>query len=119
MDVIITILNRLFDEDDIKHYVGHNVNKNILYDIHPYTDLFLNNMNTHGIYGPRTNKGRFLSPPLNAKTPIFNTRSTEQLTTRIMKRKKQPKNPTKRKRTRTKKYTLKQEPITHNKPINE
>jgi hypothetical protein len=66
MDVIITVLNRLFDEDNKKFYIG---DKEILNPIHNKTNLVLENINTHSQYVSRKNKGNMMNPPYNNKLP--------------------------------------------------
>ena len=58
MDVIITVLNRLFDEDN-ELYIG---NKDKLYPIHNKTDNVLNNINKHSTIFTRKNKGTRMLP---------------------------------------------------------
>jgi hypothetical protein len=67
MDVIITVLNRMFDENNNEYYIG---NKNKLYFVHNITNNILNNINAHSIYTKRKNKGNKLIPRFN------NTKST-------------------------------------------
>jgi hypothetical protein len=67
MDVIINVLNRLFDEDD-EYYIGNN---SILYPIHKKTNLVLNNINKHTTIITRKNKGTFLYPTsISTESPI-------------------------------------------------
>ena len=44
MNVIVNVLNKLFDEDDTKFYIG---NKDKTYEIHAIANNVLNNINTH------------------------------------------------------------------------
>lgn len=53
MNVIITVLNRLFDEND-ELYIG---NKDKIYEVNINTDKVLNNINNHSILVSRKNKG--------------------------------------------------------------
>jgi hypothetical protein len=67
MDVIINVLNRLFDEDD-EYYIGNN---STLYPIHKKTNLVLNNINKHTTIITRKNKGTFLYPKsISTESPI-------------------------------------------------
>jgi hypothetical protein len=67
MDVIISVLNRLFDEDD-EYYIGNN---SIVYPIHNKTNLVLNNINKHTTILTRKNKGKFLYPTsISIESPI-------------------------------------------------
>ena len=59
MDVIITVLNRLFDEDNKEFYIG---NKDKLYLIHNKTNIVLNNINAHSKIFTRKNKGIKMLP---------------------------------------------------------
>jgi hypothetical protein len=59
MNIIITVLNRLFDEDNNEYYIG---NSNKLYNIHKKTNVVLNNMNMHGKLLTRKNKGITMLP---------------------------------------------------------
>jgi hypothetical protein len=59
MNIIITVLNRLFDEDNQEYYIG---NKNIIYPIHNKTNLVLNNINKHTSLITRKNKGIKMYP---------------------------------------------------------
>lgn len=71
MNVIITILNRIFDEDDKDHYIG-NLNK--IYSIHNNTNDVLESINKYTTHTTRKNKGKSLGPPLNKKRPKYGTR---------------------------------------------
>jgi hypothetical protein len=71
MDVIITVLNRLFDEDNKEFYIGDNDNT-IIYPIHNKTNLVLNNINKHTTIITRKNKGKFLLPTNISTDPSIN-----------------------------------------------
>ena len=58
MDIIIAVLNRLFDEDD-EYYVG---NKNKLIPYHNKTSPVLENMNAQNKFVKRKNKGKGIIP---------------------------------------------------------
>jgi len=70
MDVIITVLNRMFDEDNKDYYIGRNINKNKLWNIHPKVNIFLNDINNHNIYGNRYNKGVKINPSWSNESPL-------------------------------------------------
>jgi len=71
MDVILTVLNRLFDEDD-EYYIG---NKNKLVPIHKNTNVVLKNMNKYTQYVERKNKGALTLPSLNTENHSYNNYS--------------------------------------------
>ena len=58
MDVIVTVLNRLFDEHNEEYYIGNNN----LTHIHNSTNLVLNSMNKHNTYFIRKNKNTRMGP---------------------------------------------------------
>ena len=58
-DVIITVLNRLFDQTNKEYYIG---NKNKIYHIHKNTNHVLTNINSKTKYAKRKNKGTLLFP---------------------------------------------------------
>ncbi len=69
MDVIITVLNRLFDENNKEYYIGikngikNNIkNTDLLTNIHFKTNNVLNDINTHTKIVTRKNKGIRLGP---------------------------------------------------------
>lgn len=62
MDVIITVLNRLFDENNKDFYVG---NSNKLIQIHNKTNFVLKNINSHKKHATRKNMGKRVMPLLN------------------------------------------------------
>lgn len=68
MDVIITVLNRLFDENDPDYYIG---NKNKLFPIHNKTNAVLNNINRHTEHFTRKNKGSRMGP-VESTEPMLN-----------------------------------------------
>jgi hypothetical protein len=76
MDVIITVLNNIFDEDKPEFYIGikhrnnkHYVNNNYkLYEPHKIINTILENMNTHSIIKTRNNKGRKMLPIFDNNT---------------------------------------------------
>jgi hypothetical protein len=67
MDVIITVLNRLFDEDNTEFYVG---NPDRLLPIHNKTNSVLMNMNQHTPFIKRKNVGVMMYPPMVNNAPI-------------------------------------------------
>jgi hypothetical protein len=81
MDVITTVLNQLFDEDDAEHYVGNydalhsnklNTHVSQLL-IEPNTNNILRNMNTRTKYITRKNIGRFFANNTQQKGGIRKT----------------------------------------------
>lgn len=71
MDVIITVLNRLFDEDNAEFYIG---NQNKFVFIHNKTNSVLENMNKHTKLATRKNRG-FRLFPLSTNEPTFTIES--------------------------------------------
>lgn len=65
MDVIITVLNRIFDEDNAKYYIGN------ITPVHKKTNIVLNNMNTRTAIVSRKNKGTKINP-LESSKPAIN-----------------------------------------------
>jgi hypothetical protein len=70
MNVIITVLNRIFDEDD-EYYIGNNKNNSISIK----TDWVLNNINKRPQYISRKNKGTRKGPN-NSQQPPINLNNT-------------------------------------------
>jgi hypothetical protein len=66
MNVIIAVLNKIFDENNTEYYIG-----NKFYPIHNKTDIVLKNINTRTKYTVRKNIGKTLMPEL-INTNIFN-----------------------------------------------
>jgi hypothetical protein len=62
MNVIITVLNRLFDEDNSEFYIG---NEDKLVPIHKNTNIVLNGINIRSKIVTLKNKGKRMYPPLN------------------------------------------------------
>lgn len=54
MNVILNVLNRLFDEDNMQYYIG---NRNLLLKLHPKTKEILQLMNNHTTISQRKNIG--------------------------------------------------------------
>lgn len=67
MDIILTVLNSLFDEDD-EYYIG---NKDKLIPIHKNTNTVLKNMNRYTQHVERKNKGMSILPSLNANNHSY------------------------------------------------
>lgn len=65
MDVIITVLNRIFDENDSEFYIGN------ITPIHKKTNLVLNNMNTRTMIVSRKNKRARINP-VESSEPVMN-----------------------------------------------
>lgn len=61
MNVILAVMNRLFDEDDKEYYIG---SPDIIYPIHKRTENVLVNVNRPNVIPKRHNKGTMLLPPL-------------------------------------------------------
>jgi hypothetical protein len=91
MNVIITVLNRLFDEDNKNFYVGYknyyvsNTNYyftpiNKLYPIHNQTNNVLQNINNHSKLRTRKNKGTRMLPTLSHDPPIITAKNTRATT---------------------------------------
>jgi hypothetical protein len=93
MEVIIAVLNRLFDESDTEHYIGDkdkllpiNLNNNTVNNV-------LNNINKHSVLISRKNKGTKTLIGRNMNKPNFTTNSNifnmikESRTTRKARRK--------------------------------
>lgn len=72
MDVIITVLNKMFDEDNKEYYIG---NTNKLYPIHTKTNFVLNVMNRYNKYATRKNKGISMLPKTLPDPPMNLNRS--------------------------------------------
>jgi hypothetical protein len=70
MDVIITVLNRLFDETDTDYYIGDN-NKLVL--LNNNVNNVLNNINTHSVLISRKNKGTKTILGRDTNKPNFTT----------------------------------------------
>lgn len=68
MNVIMTVLNRLFDEDNTDFYIGR---QNKLFPIHKNTNAILENINHHSHIVSRKNKGSRMYPPLNSHNPPY------------------------------------------------
>jgi hypothetical protein len=68
MDVIITVLNRLFDENDNKYYVGKRTN---YYFIHNKTNTVLNKLNMYTALATRRNKGTKMISEGESNTPAM------------------------------------------------
>lgn len=76
MDVIITVLNRLFDEDNKEYYIG---NKDKIQHIHNKTNIILGNINKFTYHTKRKNIGIKLYPSLVNNTP-FTLSNKKQIT---------------------------------------
>jgi len=84
MNVIIDVLNRLFDEDNKEFYIGirHRDNTNYvnnhykLYEPHKLTNTVLQNMNMHSKYNTRRNKGRMMLPFFHNNTTFVINENT-------------------------------------------
>jgi hypothetical protein len=83
MDVIITVLNRIFDEDNKDYYIGDT---NKLYYIHNKTNNVLQNINNHSKLSTRKNKGVRMFPNFSLDPPII-LNKTNRATTRKINRK--------------------------------
>jgi hypothetical protein len=74
MDVIITVLNRLFDENDPDYYIGNGR----MVPIHNKTNMILNNMNKRNIYFTRTNKGSRMGPVESTEQALNHKRNRKK-----------------------------------------
>jgi hypothetical protein len=67
INIIITVLNQLFDEDNKNLYIG---DKNNLFSIHNLTNNVLKNID-NSQYVERKNKGHMMYPQLNVNKPYI------------------------------------------------
>ena len=92
MDVIITILNRLFDEHDIQFYIGNRMNngfdpeKTYLPFNKNKINNVLANMNRHTNIIRRKNEGQLMYPPLVNNEVIHITPRSKTLKARHAKK---------------------------------
>lgn len=82
MNVIIRVLNNIFDENNKEYYIGDK-----FYPIHNKTDIILKNINTRTKYTIRKNIGKTLLPELT-NTTIFNFKEKSNKSKYIKKNKK-------------------------------
>jgi len=76
MNVIITVLNKMFDEDNRDFYIG---NEDKLFPIHKNTNIVLNGINIRSHYIPLKNKGTRMYPPFsNNLNPINSYKSVKK-----------------------------------------
>lgn len=66
MDILLSVLNRMFDEDDKDHYIGES---DILYPIHNKTNNVLKNVNQPNTILKRRNTGKLIMPTLQNNFP--------------------------------------------------
>lgn len=72
MDVIISVLNDIFDETNTSMFIGYkDTNKNNIINVHIKTNNVLNNINKHTKYVTRRNKGTILGP-IKGNNSLFN-----------------------------------------------
>jgi hypothetical protein len=76
MDVIITVLNRIFDEDNTEYYIGSQNRLNI---IHNKTNSILENINRHRKYTTRKNIGIKMNPILSNESILYINRSNRKI----------------------------------------
>ena len=77
MDVIITVLNRIFDEDNKEYYVG---NKNNVVNIHRHTDTVLGVLKNHTPLITMKHKGtRMMSKSNNTSCFILEKRKNKKI----------------------------------------
>ena len=94
MNVIISVLNKMFDENNMEFYVGSLYKETnrlpTLYPIHDKTNFVLTNMNRHTNIFVRQNKGNMLNPILHNVLPntfyIPHTKLNSKRSTRKMKK---------------------------------
>ena len=78
MDVIITVLNRIFDEDNKDFYVG-----NPGFPVHNNTNKYLKIINNQAVAITRKNKGHMIDPlPSNLPMIVGNTQTKRVPTSR-------------------------------------
>lgn len=83
MNVIITVLNRLFDENNAEFYIG---NEDKLFPIHNNTNIVLDGINKISKIVSLKNKGTRLYPPLNKNSEsISKYRLNKKSQTRVNK----------------------------------
>ena len=77
MNVIIGVLNKLFNEKDKEHYIGSNSESDKLEEIHPNTNRILESINAHTEHFTRKNKGVYLHPLANNQQVVrINSRNS-------------------------------------------
>jgi hypothetical protein len=97
MDVIITVLNRLFDEKNTEFYVGfknYYINDtnyyftplHKFYPIHNQTNNILQNINNHSRLTKRKNKGVKMLPILSQAPPLVLPKTTRATTRKVTRR---------------------------------
>lgn len=67
MNIVLNVLNKLFDEDNTEYYIGNNHN---LAPIHNKTNTILNQMNKETRHATRKNKGVLMGPFMNNSAEI-------------------------------------------------
>jgi len=76
MQVIITVLNRLFDEDNPQYYVGtYSKNKQVgnhFFSMYPKINEISGLINKHSTHTSRKNRGISLNPSINSNMPSIN-----------------------------------------------
>lgn len=75
VDIIITVLNKLFDETS-EYYIG---NSNSLMHIHDRTDTVLQTMDTYTEHATRKNKGVLMGPFMDSKPYTYIISPTNKL----------------------------------------
>lgn len=83
MHIILTVLNRMFDETNTEYYIG--AQKPIL-NIHTKTNTILKNMNTRTKYFTRKNWGITLLPTISNQPPIQIKRKRGEKTRKLYKK---------------------------------
>ena len=68
MDIILAVMNRIFDEDDKEYYIGDS---DSIYPIHNKTNNLLNNVNRLNVIPKRRNIGSMLMPSLQHTNHII------------------------------------------------
>jgi len=79
MDVILAVMNRLFDEDDKEYYIG---SPDIIYPIHKKTENVLVNVNRPNVIPKRRNTGTMLLPSFHPTSEIL-TMPKRKYTTKV------------------------------------
>jgi len=90
MNVIISVLNKMFDEKNRKIYLGktyiNNINNiNMIYQKHPETNNILKHIDKHTHVYTRRNRGSMMSNLSSIKYPTLRTDSSSRTYTRKLK----------------------------------
>lgn len=75
LDIIISVLNKLFDENN-KEYIG--LNERFFVPIYPITNNILNKINTYNKFATRKNKHVKMNPQFTTNAPIHFPRTSHK-----------------------------------------